>query len=448
VGPFGAYLLSFTITFSERWRRWMTLTTIVWLAVSLAGFMVAKGLTAVTVNAGTALWLLSLTASGSFLGNALLHSLRPAQRFETYYLVLAAGGVLGGLLSVAVIPVLFSRPVEFALASTALLAVGMFWLSSRREPATAAVTAAVLFAPVLVLGYHQAGRETANGAQVHHFRDLDGHIMVTVNPENAVLSSDTTTHGSQFNADAAARRRPTLYYTESTGVGRVLQRLQAERPAMRVGVIGLGAGTLAAYSRKDDIYDFWDIDPKVIRTAKEYFTFVSDSPAQVNIVSRDGRKAIEESKSDYDVLIVDAFTGDGIPFHLITREALASYGRRLAARNGLLLINAGTRYSRLYPIVDATARSLSLATIDVSTDISASTADRDWDPTHTEYLVVCQPGQVQAVSDWFPAEEEKGRVRHGVATSQSPLVNSQFVWTDDRNAAIDALELSRYLFGL
>ncbi|MES1167133.1 MAG: hypothetical protein ABUL68_03950, partial [Pseudomonadota bacterium] len=121
VGPFGLYLLSFTVTFSGRWQRWMTLTTLVWLIVSLTGFMVSKGFTAMTVNAGRAWWLLSLTGAGSFLGNALLHGLRPAQRFEKYYLYLAAGGVIGGLVSSVVIPRLLSQPVEFELASVAML---------------------------------------------------------------------------------------------------------------------------------------------------------------------------------------------------------------------------------------------------------------------------------------------------------------------------------------
>ena len=449
VGPFGAYLLSFTVTFSERWRRWMTKTTIVWLAVSLAGYMVTKGFTAVTVNAWTAWWLISLTASGSFLGNALLHSLRPAQRFERYYLILAAGGVLGGLLSVMVIPHLFVRPVEFIFASVALLTVGMLWLTGRREPGIAVITASILFAPVIGFGLQQTRVETAYGARVRHIRDLYGHVMITLNskdPQSVVLSSDTTTHGSQLTADAAARRRPTLYYTESTGVGRVLERLQAERPAMRVGVVGLGAGILSAYARKGDTYDFWDIDPKAIRIAREYFTFVTESAGQINLIQRDGRKALEESRSEYDVLVLDAFTGDGIPAHLLTREAIALYQRRLAARDGLLLVNASTRYSRLFPVVEATARSLGHATLDVITDISASTNDRDWDPTHTEYLIVCRPARTKDISGWFAEEEDKGRVKHAVTTVQAPLINTQLIWSDDRNAALDTLDLGRFLF--
>ena len=449
VWPFGAYVLSFTVSFSERWRPWMTKTTIVWLAISLAGYMVTKGFTAATVNAWTAWWLISLTASGSFLGNALLHSYRPARRFEIYYLILAAGGVLGGLLSVMVIPHLFARPVEFIYASVALLTVGMLWLTGRRESSIAVITASVLLAPVIGFGIQQTRLETVNGARVHHIRDLYGHIMITLNskePQSVVLSSDTTTHGSQLTADAAARRRPTLYFTESTGVGRVLERLQAERPAMRVGVIGLGAGILSAYARKSDTYDFWDIDPKIIRVAREYFTFVTESAGQINLIQRDGRKALEDSRSEYDLLVVDAFTGDGIPPHLLTREAIALYQRRLAVHDGLLVVHASTRYSRLFPVVEATARSLGSSTIDVTTDITSSTNDRDWDPTHTEYLIVCRPAHMKDISGWFAEEEDKGRVKHTIITVQAPLINTQLIWSDDRNAALDTLDLGRFLF--
>jgi len=96
--------------------------------------------------------------------------------------------------------------------------------------------------------------------------------------------------------------------------------------------------------------------------------------------------------------------------------------------------------------VEATARSLGSSTIDVATDISASTNDRDWDPTHTEYLIVCRPQRMKDISGWFAEEEDKGRVKHKVTTVQAPLINTQLIWSDDRNAALDTLELGRFLF--
>lgn len=450
VGPFGVYLLAFMLTFSGRWRRWMTLTSIVVLSVALTAFMVKKGFTAVTVNAGTAWSLIFLTASGSFLGNALLYSLRPAQRFERFYLVLAAGGVIGGLVSATVIPYVLNRPIEFELASVALLATGIIWLVGRRETSTSVVIACVLVVPVLGLGIHQAHRESVDNGSMRHTRDLYGHIMVKTDSRSVVLSSDTTTHGSQLTMDAAARKRPTLYFTESSGAGRVMERFHSTRPQMNVGVIGLGAGTLAAYSRAGDVYDFWDIDPKSIRVARENFTFVTEAAGKINLVQRDGRKALEDSKTDYDVIVLDAFTGDGVPSHLLTREAIALYMRRLAAKDGILLVHCSSRYSRFYPVVEETARSENLTAIDVHTEIKRDVTEpgkeRDWDPTATEYIIIAKPELAKTVLTWFPDEEDGGRVKHLVNTVTSPLVHPQLIWTDDRNASIDVLELGRFLF--
>jgi hypothetical protein len=446
VGPFGVYLLSFTVTFAGRWQPWMTRTCIAWLAISLSGYMVAKGFTDVTVNAGTAWWLISLTASGSFLGNALLHQLRPARRFERYYLVLALGGVIGGLCSSLLIPAMLARPTEFVLASIALLGIGMSWLMSLRDVGAVAITLVVLASPILGLGLRQIHTEAGDGARITHYRDLNSHIMVRTDDHSAVLSSETTTHGSQLNANEAARRRPTLYYTESTGVGRVLERLQAERPTMNVGLIGLGAGTIAAYSRKGDVYDFWDIDPKALRTARESFTFIADARGRITTTLRDGRKGLEKNSTDYDVIVLDAFSGDGIPAHLITREAMKVYMDRLSARDGILLVHASSRYSRLFPVVAATARTLDWSSVDVATEITESAAASDWDPTPTEYIIACRADKMPTVAGWFPAEEDKGRVKHTLVKEPTAPPDPRLIWTDERNASIDVLDLGKFLF--
>lgn len=446
IGPFGAYLFSFMVVFAGRWRRWMTMATLAWLAVSLAGFMVTKGFTPETVDASRAWWLLSLTAAGSFLGNALLHGLRPAERFETFYLVLAAGGVLGGLASSVLIPSLLSRPAEFPLISVALLATGMIWLMRTREPGVIAVTACVLLAPVVAVGVHQAADETMGDGHVRHFRDLYGHVMVKTDDTSVVLSSDTTTHGTQLIETEDSRKRPTLYYTESSGVGRVLEELMIARPSLRVGVIGLGAGTLAAYSRSGDTYDFWDIDPKSLRIARENFTFISEAAGKTHLILRDGRKALEESDADYDLIVIDAFTGDGVPSHLLTREAFSIYFRRLSTRRGLLVIHASTRYSNLFPVIEATARTLGRSSLGVVTEISGSAEARDWDPARTEYVIVAPQESLKEISGWFPVEEDDGRVTRTLATVNAPLIRQRFIWSDDRNAAIDAFDLGRFLF--
>jgi len=322
----------------------------------------------------------------------------------------------------------------------------MIWLMRTREPGVIAVTACVLLAPVVAVGVHQAADEAMGDGHVRHFRDLYGHVMVKTDDTSVVLSSDTTTHGTQLIETEDSRKRPTLYYTESSGVGRVLEELMTARPSLRVGVIGLGAGTLAAYSRSGDTYDFWDIDPKSLRIARENFTFISEASGEIHLILRDGRKALENSSTDYDLIVIDAFTGDGVPSHLLTREAFSSYLRRLSAKRGLLVIHASTRYSNLFPVIEATARTLGRSSLGVVTEISDSAETRDWDPARTEYVIVAPQGSLKQIAAWFPAEEDDGRVKRTLATVDAPLIQQRLIWSDDRNAAIDAFDLGRFLF--
>ena len=144
--------------------------------------------------------------------------------------------------------------------------------------------------------------------------------------------------------------------------------------------------------------------------------------------------------------MIDAFTGDGVPSHLLTREAMTVYFKRLAARNGLLVVHASTRYSSLFPVVDATARSLGRSAIDVVTEITASTDTRDWDATRTEYIVVGPFEIMRTLAAWFPLEEDPNRIRRSLTVTNSAAIPQNLVWSDERNAAIDAFELNQYLF--
>ncbi|OYV01242.1 MAG: hypothetical protein CFE26_23125, partial [Verrucomicrobiales bacterium VVV1] len=176
------------------------------------------------------------------------------------------------------------------------------------------------------------------------------------------------------------------------------------------------------------------------------FTYVAESPGKVDLILRDGRKALEESKKDYDVIIIDAFTGDGVPSHLLTREAMTVYFKRLAARNGLLVVHASTRYSKLFPVIEATARTLGRSSLGVVTEITSATDTRDWDATRTEYVVVGSLEVMRPLAAWFPLEENPDRIRRTLTVVNAPLIERQFIWTDDRNAALDAFDLGQFLF--
>lgn len=446
-GPFGAFLFSFLIIFSGLWQPRFTLACLGWLAVSLTGFLLTKGVSNTTVDGGAALWLLSLTAAGSFFGNGLLHDYRPAHRFAFFYLVLAAGGVLGGLFAALGAPVLFLRPTEFLAASSILLLIGLGRLLARRDGLTMTVVVLIVMAPVLGVIWKQTAEEADGAVRIRRFRNVYGYSTLRVQEGALILSSETTTHGTQINDTPDARRHPTFYYSVSSGVGRMISETQARFPAMNLGVIGLGAGTLAAYGREGDVVDFWEIDPKAIRIAQDFFTFLSDSRATVTVIPGDGRKGLEKTQANYDLLVIDAFCGDATPSHLLTQEALSTYARRLEERHGLLLIHDSNRYSTVFPVIAATADSLGWQAISVTTEIGQPAGAGDWDPIATKYIIVCRPEQVAQIMAAFPPSEDEGRVRRTITRYDPKPSERRVVWTDDLHSLLDALDLRGYLRG-
>ena len=156
-------------------------------------------------------------------------------------------------------------------------------------------------------------------------------------------------HGEQYLHESR-RHTATTYYQVTSGIGAAILSLR-ERPANRVGVIGLGTGTIASYGRKGDLYRFYDINPEVVTVAKREFTYLSDSGARIEIAIGDARLNLErELAQGFDVLAVDAFSSDSIPVHLITREALGVYLRHMKA-DGIVAFHVSNRFLDLVPVV-------------------------------------------------------------------------------------------------
>jgi hypothetical protein len=165
-------------------------------------------------------------------------------------------------------------------------------------------------------------------------------------------------HGAQSTVPGQ-ELRPLTYFGETSGVGRVLRRFRVGEPRT-IGVIGLGAGTLAMYGAAQDHVRFFEIDPAVAYCAQTFFTFLSQTPAQVSIVLGDARRQLaREQDESFDVLVVDAFSGDSIPVHLITEEAVALYLSKLKP-DGLLLLHISSFHFDLRPVVYAIATRLRL----------------------------------------------------------------------------------------
>jgi hypothetical protein len=445
VGPFAVYLLSFMVVFAGAGGNWLMPAATVGLILGLTGFMFEKGLSSLPLAGVGFFSLLLAVGSACCIGNLVLYRRRPRVRFDHYYLALATGGVAGGLLLSLVLPHVFPRPVEFLGGSALLYFMALGSRSAGRVWRIAGVLALGL--PV-GLAYRAAGLdEQYTGTR--NFRNEYGHMMTrTISSQGQTkleLLSESTVHGSQLHLDPTSARRPTQYYTESGGMGRTILALQRSRPSLRIGVIGLGAGTLAAYGRAGDQIRFWDIDHKIIEIAQRDFTYLKDSAAKVDVAQEDGRRALATSTEDFDLIVVDAFSGDSVPAHLTTVEALRIYLARLAARRGILVIHASSRYNQPFDVLSNTALAAGRPAIGVTTLISGPGANADWDANSNECVIVPTREFLTAFTSVFPESEDNGRVTRKLLAPDSTVPDPKSVWTDDRNATVEMMNLGSFL---
>jgi SAM-dependent methyltransferase len=229
-------------------------------------------------------------------------------------------------------------------------------------------------------------------------------------------------HGEQDMSDEG-RRKPSTYYQPSSGVGAAVAALQAKGP-IRVGVIGLGTGTLAAYGRKGDVYRFYDINPQVIAIARSEFTYLADSVARVEVALGDARLNLEkEPPQGFDLLAVDAFSSDAIPVHLITKEALGAYLRHMKP-GGIIAFHVSNRFLNLVPVVARLAKEHHAHAVLVSDK------GKDGDDDHT-------------TTDWVLVSRERSALEAPEIEAASPETPEEEVgwrtWTDDYSNLVQIL---------
>ena len=184
------------------------------------------------------------------------------------------------------------------------------------------------------------------------------------------LYHGNTLHGFQFEG-SEFRNTPTTYYSEESGLALAIKVLCRDSK-IRAGIVGLGTGTSAAYGRDGDYLRFYEINPDVIRLATETFTFLKDSPAEINISRSDARLAMEcESNQNYDLIVLDAFSSDAVPTHLLTLEAFDVYRKHLSD-NGIIAVHISNRHLDLLPVVAGSAVHLGLELVQIETDFEGS----------------------------------------------------------------------------
>lgn len=316
------------------------------------------------------LWpALGLLLSGGLFLHGWLYRLRPAGAALTkYYLCVALGGALGGGFSGLLAPALFSSVAEYPLILLLLSLTGVLYVRSERERLDkAAARYGLLGAGLALFLIGQAVMAGGRNHPVLRMRSFYGVLTVFRTEAKSLLGEPiplktfnhgNTIHGIQFEPHYL-RDKPTVYYTETGGgIGIAGHPAYTNGLPMRVGLVGMGIGTLACWGRTNDLYRFYEIDENVIRIATNstYFTFVRDSAARVEIVTGDARfeleKERERQQEKYDVLVLDAFTGDSVPYHLLTREAFALYFERLKP-DGILAVHCSNWHINLSPLCKA-----------------------------------------------------------------------------------------------
>ena len=264
------------------------------------------------------------------------------------YLLFAAGGATGSFLVGIASPLLFSANYDLALSflATAAMALMVNWQQnwSQRMLWSVGTVLSVWLVWVLHLVYYQqtlvSTRNFYGSLRVKQTESSPGVPLRT-------LVNGTIQHGTQL-LTPAMKKTPTSYYAEDSGVGLAL-RLCCKGRSRNIGVIGLGVGTLAAYGQKCDRLRFYEINPSVQPIAQHLFTYLRDSQAQISIADGDARSSLaNEQPQHFDVLVVDAFSGDAIPLHLLTREAIEVYQRHLAP-GGILAFHVSNQHVDLEP---------------------------------------------------------------------------------------------------
>jgi SAM-dependent methyltransferase len=362
--PLTIYLLTFVIAFngSKWYPRWVVVGLLP-AALAAMGYLIANVDKPTPIRYSVPIFCGSLFV-GCLFCHGELYRRRPSPRYTTqFYLLIAAGGALGSMFVGVCAPYVLRGSYEMAwsLVYTAALAIVVLWKEHWAWRLFWTVATAGMLV-VVVLQVRSYGENTI--VQVRSFYGVL-RVLEDSTPEAGMyrtLVHGTIQHGTQYFGSDDDRTSPTTYYVHASGIGLALDRCCQGRPR-RVALVGLGAGTLAAYGKPGDVFRFYEIDPRVETIARNVFTYVKESQATIEIIEGDARLSMEaEPPQGYDVIAVDAFSGDAIPVHLLTAEALRLYRRHMRP-GGILAFHISNNYLNLAPVVEAEAEHAGLPAV-------------------------------------------------------------------------------------
>lgn len=414
--PLAIYLLSFVVTFTGKsfYRREFFVWSTALSVLGVATLVPLQGQVSIILQ----LFIIHLALFfGLVFCHGELYVRRPASIFLTYfYLVISLGGVLAGILVTIIAPLVFNGYWEFYIILFTLIVSAFWYIAPKKKMLLQGFFTALVLGLVLMVSTHFGPTKFS--------RNFYGTLRVFT--ENAPsgeirsMANGVTVHGMQFVAEKY-RREPLAYYGRQSGVGRVFGNYREwknldENAPVRVGIVGLGVGALSSYCLPNDEYVFYEINPAVISFAQKYFMYLRDCPARISFREGDARLLLNrEQKMEekrYDILVLDAFSDDSVPMHLLTREAFELYSSRLVD-NGILAVHISSRYLDLAPVVSAGANHVGLRGV-----------------------VASAPGNNDGIfaSVWVVlSKDEKfiAKVTASLGTLAAGLSTEEILWTDD-----------------
>jgi len=439
--PLCVYLLTFILCFGrERWYRRGIFYVLYALAFSGA-LAVLSARPAPHILIQITVFCVSLFAVCMVCHGELVKR-KPASEFlSSFYLAIATGGALGSIFVVGIAPHIFRQFWEFQLSLLfcGLLLLAIVILDKESWFYKRAALRVLLYATIIAFMFQGY---TYGMALIHRYpgarvvlraRNFFGVKAVLQDQFGNWLMHGQIRHGVQLK-DPAIHNEPTLYYKRQSGVGLILDNyprflVEGGKPrTLRVGVIGLGAGTLAAYGHPGDYFRFYEIDPQVIELSlgqKPWFSFVQDSPAKIDLVWGDGRLSLEREAAagqfqKFDVLVLDGFSSDSIPVHLLTKEAMALYIRHLSGPDSVIAFHLSNRALDLRPVAYGLSR---------------------------EYRMACVEVEQSGFSDWVLASANANTLNSPELKKLSKTVTMRHavpLWTDEYSNLWDVLRPIRY----
>jgi spermidine synthase len=422
--PLAVYLISLMVAFQFPGllpRGILTRFLVVMLAG--LGYMLSHVDVSVPLSIGLCFFLAEVFVACLFC-HTEAYALRPQRASEStlFYLLFAAGGALGSFLIGIASPLVFSFNYDIAITFlvTALLALAVMWESGWMQRLLWSTASVLLLGLVVML--HIAYQRDTPLAVRNFYASLRVRQSLSVFPGSSLrtLTNGTIQHGTQIFSPQLSRT-PTTYYAQDSGVGLAL-RFCCQARARAIGVVGLGVGTIAAYGQAGDRIQFYEINPAVAPIAEHLFTYLRDSGAQITIVDGDARSSlVHQQPQNFDVLVVDAFSGDAIPLHLLTAQAVEVYKRHLAP-GGILAFHISNQHVDLEPEIALLGKAAGMEVRRVSSLENPARGEF----TATWMLMTENPG-------FFRQPDVASRVRQ-------PSEDARLrVWTDDYSSLLPLL---------